>query len=166
MFWNFSLPAKRKSSTCTMITPIRKLFSCHVNIDGYISDTFPPFAKTNAFIPWYHFNDASERGVTFHSLLVTRWKSLLLVTCCKIARHSLQNSLVTRCRSSSLQKITRYLLQNSLVTRCRICLLQKITRYSLQKFVVAKNHSLLAAELVRYSLQKFTRHSLWKKPEN
>ena len=26
-----------------------ELFLCHVRIDGSISDTFPPFAKTNAF---------------------------------------------------------------------------------------------------------------------
>ena len=73
-------------------------------------------------------------SVTFHSFLVTRW-----------------NSLVARC---SLQKITRYSLQNSLVSRCRSCSLQKITRYSLQKFLVAKNHSLLVANFARYLLQK------------
>ena len=69
-----------------------------------------------------------DRDVTFHSLLVTRWI------------HSL---LVTRC------KITRYLLQNSLVTRCRSCSLQKVTCYSLQKLLVAKNHSLLATKFAR-----------------
>ena len=68
--------------------------------------------------------------------LVTCCKILSLlvakVVCCKIhlllvaevahcketTSYSLQNSLVTRCRSCSLQKITRYSLQNSLVTRC------------------------------------------------
>ena len=48
-------------------------------------------------------------GVTFHSLLVTRWNSL-------VARYSLQNLLVTR---YLLQDLTRYSLQNSLVARCR-----------------------------------------------
>ena len=32
-FWNFSLPEKRKPS---IITPIKELFSCHVNTDGSI----------------------------------------------------------------------------------------------------------------------------------
>ena len=68
----------------------------------------------------------------------------LLVTCCKITRYSFQNSLVTCCRSYSLQQITCYSLQNSLVARCRSyarcknslvtryrsCSLLKITRYS------------------------------------
>ena len=64
--------------------------------------------------------------------------------------------LVTRC------KITRYSLQNLLVSRCRSCLLQKITRYSLQKLLVTKSHSLLVAKFARYSLQKVTRYSLQK----
>ena len=92
-----------------------------------------------------------KRGITFHSLLVTR---------CKIACCSLQNLLVTRCRSCllpkitrySLQKISRYSLRNSLVTRCRSCLLQK-------------NHQLLVGKFARYSLQncslqKITPYSL------
>ena len=62
----------------------------------------------------------------------------MLVTRCKITRYSLQNSLVTRCRSCSLQKITRYSLQNSLVNRCRSCSLQKITRYLLQNSLVTR----------------------------
>ena len=40
-----------------LLRELRELFSCHVNIDGSISDTFP---KTNAFIRWYYCNDASE----------------------------------------------------------------------------------------------------------
>ena len=48
VFGNFSLPTKRKSSTCKIINPLRELL-CHVNIDGSISYTFPSFAKTNAF---------------------------------------------------------------------------------------------------------------------
>ena len=82
----------------------------------------------------------NKRGVTFHSLLVEI--------------HSL---LVTRC------KITRYSLQNALVTRCRSCSLQKITRYLLQKLLVAKNHSLLVAEVARCKKSLVTRckiHSL------
>ena len=71
-----------------------------------------------------------------------------------VARYSLQNSLVTHCRSCSLQKITRcslqkitrYSLQNplvtrckkSLVTRCRSCSLQKCTRYSLQNSLATR----------------------------
>ena len=50
VFWNFSLPAKRKSSACISITPISDLFSSHVNIEASISDTFPLFDKTNALI--------------------------------------------------------------------------------------------------------------------
>ena len=65
-----------------------------------------------------------------------------------ISFHSL---LVTRC------KITRYSLQNSLVTRCRSCSLQKITRYSLQKLLVAKNHSLLVAVVARCKTSLATR---------
>ena len=59
-----------------------------------------------------------------------------LITCCrscslqKNTRYSSQNLLVTHCRSFSLQKFTRYSLQSSLVTRCRSCSLEKITRYT------------------------------------
>ena len=99
--------------------------------------------------------------VTFHSLLVTRYK---------VTRYSLQSSLVTRCknslvthyRSCLLLKTTRYSLQNSLVTRCRSCSLQKITRYSLQKLLVAKNHSLLVAKFACYSLRQITCYSMQK----
>ena len=74
-----------------------------------------------------------------------------------VARYSLQNLLVTRCRSCSLQKITRYSfkkitrysIQNllatrckkSLVTRCRNCSLQKITRYLFQNLLVIRCRS-------------------------
>ena len=95
-----------------------------------------------------------------YSLKFTRCSLLVvksLVTCCKIC--SLLVAEVVRCKES------RYSLQNLLVTRCRSCSLQKITRYSLQKLLVAKNHSLLVAKFARYSLQKFlvaklTRYSL------
>ena len=74
-----------------------------------------------------------------------------LVTRCKIRSLLLQNSLVTRCRSCSLQKITRYSLQDFLLTRCRSCSLQKITHYSLQNLLVihCKSCSLLVAEIAR-----------------
>ena len=58
--------------------------------------------------------------------------------------HSL---LVTRC------KITRHSMRSSLVTHCRGCSLQKVTRHSLQKLLVAKNHSFLVAKFVRCSLK-------------
>ena len=72
--------------------------------------------------------------VEIHSLLVAR---------CKITCYSLQKSLVTRCRSCSLQKFTRYSLQNSLVTCCRSCSLQNslVTRCrscSLQNLLVTR----------------------------
>ena len=104
----------------------------------------------------------TSKAPFFEALLFTRCSLLveihsLFVTRCKITRYLLQNllvtrckeSLVTRCRSWSLQKITRCSLQNSLVTRCRSCLLQKIIRYLSQKLLVAKNHSLLVAEVAR-----------------
>ena len=86
----------------------------------------------------------------------------MLVTRCKTTCYSLQNLLVSRCRSCSLQKITRYSLENcsfqkitcyslqiSLVTLCRSCSLQKITRYSFQKLLVAKNYSSLVMNKTR-----------------
>ena len=47
---------------------------------------------------------------------------------------SLQNLLVTRCRSCSLQKITH-------------CFVVKFARYSLQKLLIAKNHSLFRCKI-------------------
>ena len=76
-----------------------------------------------------------------------------LVTRCKITRHSLQNLLVTPCRSCSLQKTTRYSLQNPLVTRCRSCLLQKTTHYLLQNSLVTRCRSCSLQRITRYSLQ-------------
>ena len=72
-------------------------------------------------------------GVTFHSLLVTRWNSL--VTRYSLKNHSLLVAEVARCKKSSL-------------------LVAKFARYSLQKLLVAKTHSLLVAKFARYSLQK------------
>ena len=80
-----------------------------------------------------------------------------------VARYSLKfnrclllvaKSLVTRCRSCSLQKFTRYSLQKLLVAKNHSLLVAKFARYSLQKLLVAKNHSLLVAKFARYSLQK------------
>ena len=109
------------------------------------------------------------RGVTFHSLLVTRWN--LLVACyswqkllvaknhsllvAKFARYSLQKFFVAKNHSLLVAKFPPYSLQKLLLaknhfTRCKICLLfvAKVARYSLQKLLVAKNHSLLIALLI------------------
>ena len=80
----------------------------------------------------------------------------------KFTRCSLQNPLITRCKSCSLQKFSGYLLQNLLVTCCRSCSLQKnnsflvakFARYSLQKLVAANVDSLFVAKFARYSLLK------------
>ena len=110
------------------------------------------------------------RGVTFHSLLVTRWNLLVacyswqkllvakksLVTRCKIRSLLVaeilccKKSLVTRCKISSFLVAEVAPCKKSLITRCKICLLfvAKVARYSLQKLLVAKNHSLLIALLI------------------
>ena len=67
--------------------------------------------------------------VAYYSLKFTRCSLLVvksLVTCCK--NHFLLVAEVAR-----YKKITRYSLPNSLVTCCRSCSLQKITRHSLRK---------------------------------
>ena len=91
--------------------------------------------------------------------LVTRCRSCSLQ---KITRYSLQNLLVTRCRSCSLQKSTYYWLQDSLVTRCRSCSLQKITHYLLKNSLVTRcKYSLVthyAANFDRYLLCKVTHY--------
>ena len=99
---------------------------------------------------WEASNYASLGVVTFHSFLVTSFR---------ITRCSLQNLVVTRCRSCSLQiskyysllaaKFVRYLLQKLLVAKNQSLLVTKFARYSLQKLLVAKNHSLLVAEVAR-----------------
>ena len=88
-------------------------------------------------------------GVTFHLLFVTR---------CDITCYLLQNLLVTRCRSCSLQKVTRYSLQKLLVTKIHELFVSKVARYSLQKLFAAKNHSSFVANSLvtlckSYSLQ-------------
>ena len=82
--------------------------------------------------------------VEIHSLLVTR---------CKITRHSMRSSLVTHCRGCSLQKVTRHSLQKLLVAKNHSFLVAKFACYSLKKLLVAKNHSLLVAKFVRCSLK-------------
>ena len=61
------------------------------------------------------------------------------------------------CLRRNFSLVPRYSLQNLLVTRCRSFSLQKITCYSFQK-----NHSLLDTNFARYSLQKISRYSLQK----
>ena len=107
----------------------------------------------------------SQRGVTFYSLLVTRWN--LLGTCCrscpfqKITRYTLPSSLVTHCKKSLVTrcKICSLLVvevarcRNSLVTRCRSCSLQKIPCYSLPSSLVTRCRSCSLQKITRYSLQ-------------
>ena len=101
------------------------------------------------------------RGATFHSLLVTCWNSLLLVTRSKITRYLLQNSLVTRCRSYSLQEFTPYLFHKLLVAKNHSLLAAKFSRYLLQKkLLIAKNHSSVVAKFACYSLQQITCYSM------
>ena len=81
-------------------------------------------------------------GVTFHSLLVTRWKKLVaksLITRCK-------KSLVTRCKIRLLLVAEVACCKKSLVTRCKI-----------RSLLVAKNHSLLVAKFARYKKSLVTR---------
>ena len=81
------------------------------------------------------------RGVTFHSLLVTRWNSL--VACFSLQNHSL---LVAKLARYSLQKLL--VAKKSLVTRCRSCSFQKITPY----FTRGKIRALLVAEIARWKI--------------
>ena len=85
------------------------------------------------------------------SLRTTRWNILLKKLLSRlrnfpdrrnfslVARYSLK---FTRC------KITRYLLQNFLITRCRSCSLQKITRYSLQNLLITRYRSVRCKKLL------------------
>ena len=102
---------------------------------------------------WIFATGSENWVVTFHSLLLS---------CCKITRYSLQSSLVTRCRSCSLQKITRYSLQKLLVAKNYSLLVAKFAHYSVQKLLIEKSQSLVVAKFARYSLQKITRYSLQK----
>ena len=78
----------------------------------------------------------------------------------KFTRCSLQNLLVTCCRSYSLQKINHNSLQELLVAKKHLLLGTKFARYMFQKLLVAKSQSLLVAKLTCYLLQKITCYSL------
>ena len=93
-----------------------------------------------------------RRNFSLSSQLLVKIHSLF-VYCCNITCYSLQNSLVARYRSCSLQKITRYLFKNLLVTRCRSCSLQEITRYSLQITIFSKRYDFLGLSNSLYLLQ-------------
>ena len=77
----------------------------------------------------------------------------MVVTRC--GSYSLQNSLVTRCRSCLLQKIIRYSLQ-----QITCYSLQKLTRYSLRNSILTRCNKSLVTRCRSCSLQKFMRHSL------
>ena len=93
-------------------------------------------------------------GVTFHTLLVTRWNSL--VACYSLQNHSL---LVAKFARYSLQKLLVAKNHSLLVAKFARCKnhslpVAKFARYSLEKLLVAKNHSLLVAKFACYLLQK------------
>ena len=77
---------------------------------------------------------------------------MLLVTRCKINCCSLQNLLVARCRSCSLQKITRYSLKNLLVlvAKVRPWLVAKVARCKKSLVTRCKICSLLVGEVAPY----------------
>ena len=102
-----------------------------------------------------YFQSQNIWGVTFHSLLVTRWNSLVArckicllmvaeVACCK-------KSLVTRCKIRSLLVAEVARCKNSLVTRCKI-----------RSLLVAKIHSLFVANFACYSRQQVTCYLMQK----
>ena len=76
--------------------------------------------------------------------------------CCSLL---IVKSLVTRSKICSLLVAEVTCCKSSLVTRCRSCSLQKFTRYSLQMSLVAKIHSLFVAEVARYKNSLVSR---WK----
>ena len=87
------------------------------------------------------------RGVTFQSSLVTRCK----ITRCKIrsllvaeVAHC-KNSLVTRCRSCSLQKniVTRCKIRSLLVAEVARCKKSLVARCGIPSILIAKHHSSL-----------------------
>ena len=105
------------------------------------------------------------RGVTFHSLLVSRWSSLvacyslqnhsLLVA--KFARYWLQKLLVAKINSLLVARFVCYSLQKLLVAEVARCKKSLVTRCEICFLHVATNYSLLVA---RCSLQKIINHSL------
>ena len=104
------------------------------------------------FFHWFKKPLIIFRGVTFHSLLVTCWNSL-------VARYLLKNNLLLVAKVPHYKEtlVSRFKTRSLLVAevaRCKLCLLlvAEITRYkkylvtcckicSLQKFFVAKNYS-------------------------
>ena len=74
---------------------------------------------------------------------------LLVVTCFKITRYSLQNSLVVKNHSLFVVKFARYLFQKLLIAKNHSLLIAEFACYSFQKLLIAKNHSLLIAEFAR-----------------
>ena len=94
------------------------------------------------------------RGVTFNSLLVTRWNLVVA----KFARYLLQLLVA---KSHSLEKL--------LFAKNHSLLVAKFARYPLQKLFVTKSHSLLIAKFACYSLQnmlvaKYHSSLIMKKP--
>ena len=73
------------------------------------------------------------------------------ITRCKITRYSLQNSLVTRCRSCSLQKSILALckIRSLLVAEIHSLLIVKFARYFNAEVARCKIYSLLVAEVAR-----------------
>ena len=88
-------------------------------------------------------------GVTFHSVLVTGWNSL--VARYSLWNHSLYDAKFARnfLQSYSLQKIIRYLLQRLLVSKNHSLLVAKFACYSLQKLLVSKKYSSLVMKKAR-----------------
>ena len=100
-------------------------------------------------------------GVTFHSLLVTRWNSLF-------ARCSLQKSLVTSCKIRSLPVAEVARCKKSLVTRCKIrsLLVAEVARCRNSLVTRCKIRSLLVAEVCRCKNSLATRCKLCLIPGN
>ena len=100
----------------------------------------------------FKFTKGCMGGVTFHSLLVTCWNSLVARYSLKFTRCSLLvvKSLVARCKIQSLLvvEVARCKIRSLLVAKfvcyslqkITRCLLQEYARYSLQKLLVPKNH--------------------------
>ena len=78
---------------------------------------------------WKKILIAKPWGITFHSLLVTRWK--LLVACNSLQNYSL---LVAKNHSLLVAKFARFSLQKLLVTKSQWLLASKFASYSLQKW--------------------------------
>ena len=93
---------------------------------------------------WKKILIAKPWGITFHSLLVTRWK--LLVACNSLQNYSLLVANFARCKKS-------------LVTRCKICslLVAEVARCKKSIVTPCKIRSLLVAEVARCKNSLVTR---------